>query len=308
MTDDASPENLRKFLESDDPALVRMGLSMAKGTESPEDYHQTLLQTLQCFLKSEDVETVKTGIMLADEAGIGDEAMDMLCEPLIEALGKKDSDIRREAAGMLGGIGDTRAVEPLIKALGDGDRNVRKAAVEILRVLGDARAVQPLIKALGGESWLDGDVREAAAKALEEVLEKVGDARAVPSLIKALKQGRSDMAPFLEKMPPAAVGAEYERLELYDDAEEWYTSHGMLEEAAAVRRKKAEMGAAKTEIHGDYVDDRDIIIKDSVVSKSNIGAGGDDKFAKLDRLAEMKEKGLIDDAEFQQMKKEILEK
>ena len=29
MTDDA--ENLRKFLESDDPALVRMGLSMAKG-------------------------------------------------------------------------------------------------------------------------------------------------------------------------------------------------------------------------------------------------------------------------------------
>ena len=30
MTEDTSPENLRKFLESDDPALVRMGLSMAK--------------------------------------------------------------------------------------------------------------------------------------------------------------------------------------------------------------------------------------------------------------------------------------
>jgi len=28
MTDDASTENLRKFLESNDPALVRMGLSM----------------------------------------------------------------------------------------------------------------------------------------------------------------------------------------------------------------------------------------------------------------------------------------
>ena len=26
MTDDASPENLRKFLESDDPAMRRMGL------------------------------------------------------------------------------------------------------------------------------------------------------------------------------------------------------------------------------------------------------------------------------------------
>ena len=30
---DASPENLRKFLESDDQALVRMGLSMTKGAK-----------------------------------------------------------------------------------------------------------------------------------------------------------------------------------------------------------------------------------------------------------------------------------
>ena len=35
MTDDASPENLRKFLESDDRALVLMGLSMAKGSGVP---------------------------------------------------------------------------------------------------------------------------------------------------------------------------------------------------------------------------------------------------------------------------------
>ena len=37
MTDDASPENLRTFLESDDPAMVRMGLSMAKGSGVPDD-------------------------------------------------------------------------------------------------------------------------------------------------------------------------------------------------------------------------------------------------------------------------------
>ena len=37
MTDDASPENLRKFLESDDPAMVRMGLSIAKGSGVPDD-------------------------------------------------------------------------------------------------------------------------------------------------------------------------------------------------------------------------------------------------------------------------------
>ena len=68
------------------------------------------------------------------------------------------------------------------------------------------------------------------------------------------------------------------------------------------------MAAPKTEIHGDYVDDRDTIVKDSVISKSNIGAGGDDKFSRLEKLTEMKDKGLIDDDEFKQMKKEILGK
>jgi hypothetical protein len=107
----------------------------------------------------------------------------------------------------------------------------------------------------------------------------------------------------------AAVGAEYERLELHDDAEEWYTSHGMLEEAAAARRKKAEMGAAKVSqkvVHGDEI--TTTTIKDSVVSKSNIGGGGEDKFTKLKELTVMKEKGLIDEDEFRQMKKEILGK
>lgn len=37
MTDDNSPHNLRKFLESDDPATVMMGLEMAKGFGIDED-------------------------------------------------------------------------------------------------------------------------------------------------------------------------------------------------------------------------------------------------------------------------------
>ena len=59
-------------------------------------------------------------------------------------------------------------------------------------------------------------------------------------------------------------------------------------------------------LHGDDVPKKEN--KDSVISKSNVGAGGDDKFTKLKELTEMKEKGLIDDAEFKQMKKEILGK
>ena len=97
----------------------------------------------------------------------------------------------------------------------------------------------------------------------------------------------------------------------YQRAIELYESIEMPEEAARVRKLIAEQSAVKvdqTVVHGDYVDDRDTIIKDSVVSKSNIGTGGDDKISKLEKIAEMKEKGLIDAAEFKQMKKEILGK
>ena len=43
MTEDTSPENLRKFLKSDDPAMVRMGLSMAKGSGVPDELLTTIL-------------------------------------------------------------------------------------------------------------------------------------------------------------------------------------------------------------------------------------------------------------------------
>ena len=138
-------------------------------------------------------------------------------------------------------------------------------------------------------------------------LGKLGEP-AIPFLIRALKKGY-DVALILEKMPPAAVGAEYEQLEMYDDANEWYSSHGMLGEAAAVRRKKADMAAPKTEIHGDYVDDRDTIIKDSVVSKSIIGPGGggdDDLMVKLQQLAEMHKSGILTDEEFTAAKAKLL--
>ena len=63
----------------------------------------------------------------------------------------------------------------------------------------------------------------------------------------------------------------------------------------------------QTVVHGDYIDDRDTIVKDSVLNRSNIG-GGSSKAEELQRVADLKEKGLIDDDEFKQMKKEILGK
>ena len=69
MTEDTSPENLRKFLESDDPAMVLMGLSMAKGAGV-----EITVKDLECFLKrfleSDDPAMVRMGISLAKGAGL----------------------------------------------------------------------------------------------------------------------------------------------------------------------------------------------------------------------------------------------
>ncbi|MDP7590040.1 MAG: HEAT repeat domain-containing protein [Candidatus Poseidoniia archaeon] len=226
-------------------------------------------------------------------------------ESLIEAL-EDGNGLDREAAvealkamNTLSNTGDARVVQPLIKLLEDKNRAARQGAAKVLGMIGDVRAVEPLGKVLSHD-----DTGYYAAEALAEIGEP-----AISLLIKELKRGRSYIAPLLEKVPPAAVGAEYERLELYDDANEWYTSHSMLEEAAAARRKKAEMGTIKVSqkvVHGDEVTKTEI--KDSVVSKSSIGSGGKSKSEELRDVKALLDDGIIDDAEFRQMKKEILGK
>jgi hypothetical protein len=91
----------------------------------------------------------------------------------------------------------------------------------------------------------------------------------------------------------------------FDAAIDLWEEIGDLEEAARLRKLRAEQGSVKVAqnvVQGDQITE----VKDSVISKSNIGAGGDDKFTRLEKLTEMKKEGLIDDAEFKQMKKEIL--
>ncbi len=94
----------------------------------------------------------------------------------------------------------------------------------------------------------------------------------------------------------------------YDSAIEIWEELGEIEEAARVRKLKARQGSvriAQKVVHGDEVSKTEI--KDSVVSKSNVG-GGSSKMQELKELTEMKKEGLIDDNEFKQMKKEILGK
>jgi HEAT repeat protein len=86
----------------------------------------------------------------------------------------------RDAARVLGQLGDARGVDPLTGALRDGNSTVRGAAAMGLGSLKESRAVPALISAVRDEA---PDVRSAVAAALGDLRDK----QAVPPLIQTLK-------------------------------------------------------------------------------------------------------------------------
>jgi len=93
----------------------------------------------------------------------------------------------------------------------------------------------------------------------------------------------------------------------YSGALNIWETLGNREEAKRIRKKIGEEKKIRVDqkvVHGDEVTNTEI--KDSVVNKSNIGSGGEDKFTKLKELKEMLAEGLISDEEFEKMKKEII--
>ncbi len=186
MTDDASPENLRKFLESDDPAMVRMGLSIAKGSGVPDELLPTILglymwdddksvraaartmffkhapAEIQAKVKENWKPSYRTLSITGERFQEAvrpfleafksqDDFAGIAIVSLINALGDEGNDVRYAAAWALGKTGNERAVEPLIRVLSDDDPWVSESAIRALGVIGDERAVEPLIKALGDE-------------------------------------------------------------------------------------------------------------------------------------------------------------
>ena len=92
----------------------------------------------------------------------------------------------------------------------------------------------------------------------------------------------------------------------YDVAIQLWEKAGKTKKATKVRKLKAEqIKVDQTVVHGDYVDDRDTIIKDSVLNRTNVGTG-EDKFTKLKELKEMFDSGFISKEEMEEVKKEIL--
>ena len=153
--------------------------------------------------------------------------------------------------------------------------------------------------------------RYNALEHIHNALALLGEKDSVLKKVEQFKSNEDDskIKEIIEDIDTEVLGEVFEDLELFDDAENLYTKNGMLKKAAKMRRNKAAQGAAKidqTIVHGDYVDDRDTIVKDSVVNRSNIGSN-----SKAEDLREAKslfEEGLIDQSEYKQMKKEILGK
>ena len=109
----------------------------------------------------------------------------------------------------------------------------------------------------------------------------------------------------------AKLAGELEDLLRYKEAIDIWEELGIHKEAKRIRKKVKEEGKVKvdqTVVHGDYVDDRDTIIKDSVVSRSNVSSGGSSRMQELKELKEMLSEGLIDKDDFKEMKKEIMGK
>jgi len=96
----------------------------------------------------------------------------------------------------------------------------------------------------------------------------------------------------------------HEKLLEFKEAATIYKELGMDDEVIRIR-EAARNKVEQTVVQGDQITKTEI--KDSVLNRSNVG-GGSSKMQELKDLTEMKKEGLIDDAEFKQMKKEILGK
>jgi len=213
--EDTSPENLRKFLESDDPAMVTMGLSMAKGIGVHEEILPTILKlymwnndkTIRSTAKSFFTKWAPNEIQVKLKKNwkasyrtlsiAGEKFRENACQFLeafkyqdefavivLEPLIKDPANFTRQ----LEKIGSKLAVEPTIKALENKELSNYSTMnlIVLLAKIGNKLAVEPLIKFLE-------DKRPSVCNHATYYLGEIGDLRAVEPLIQALedKEGYS---------------------------------------------------------------------------------------------------------------------
>jgi len=158
-------------------ALVILQLSLFSGVHiagavSDGSEIDALIQNLEAPDVNVKADSVKALVEIGEPA----------VEPLIQALGAENPDIRENAAVTLGKIKDERAVQPLIEMLPDEEWEIEKAATDALIEIGEP-AVEPLIVILRDENediFLQTKVIA--------VLAGIKDERAILPMIQALKE------------------------------------------------------------------------------------------------------------------------
>lgn len=117
-------------------------------------------------------------------------------EHLVRALrNPRSSTVRRNAALILGEMGNRKAVEPLIRALEDRAASVSCNAAIALGMIGDKRAVSPLLRRLASTSW---QVRLNAAISLGWM--------AAPEAVRPLLRLLRDHHPYVRRGAAFALG------------------------------------------------------------------------------------------------------
>ena len=170
MTEDTSPENLRKFLESDDPALVRMGLSMAKGADV-----KVAAEDIQNILIGNDGANLSLGLEFAKEVGIEDEAIEIIISTIDPTSHCDDSLMDKIISS-----NNEKAIDALIDYASDYEE--RFAVVQFFSQVGVSQLNSKQKKelkilaevSLDSNECLDRDSTYEAENALV-ILETIGD-------------------------------------------------------------------------------------------------------------------------------------
>ncbi|MFQ6125485.1 MAG: HEAT repeat domain-containing protein [Candidatus Heimdallarchaeota archaeon] len=150
--------------------IVRWNAALTLGEAGDERATLPLLEILED--ESKDVREIAEWALVE----LGEKIVPSLIEVLTQ---HHDWWIQRDAARILGLIGDERATEPLLQALSDRSERIREKVAEALGRISKPRAIKGLINALQDDY---GHTRQNAMEALI----KIGP-DAVETLIKALK-------------------------------------------------------------------------------------------------------------------------
>jgi HEAT repeat protein len=105
---------------------------------------------------------------------------------LIKLLDNEKTEVRKNAAKALGGLGDSSIVPVLVKLLEDRSVYVRMSAVEALGKLGDTSAASILVELIENSD-------SSQQRNMVGILSRLGDTSVVPALVKLLKSKDSSV-------------------------------------------------------------------------------------------------------------------